>query len=224
MLKLLIPLLLAWPFIKWAIAVRYPQVLKRFEGRRALRMLVEEWGQPKEDARLKRIGRRFTQASKERAVIKALPGKLVNAVALPDRRIFVWQGLLDLVGDDEDMLAGVVAHELGHLSGEHYLQTVRDLTIARFALGMFGGGWFRSMVQNLAMRIVSAGFSREQEEEADQAAVGFMVQAGFDPEGLARLFEALPRGGSQHIGLLGTHPAPRARASRVRRLSEGFGG
>lgn len=221
MLRLLIPLILAWPLIKWAIAIRYPEVLRRVEGVRSERALTRQWGEAKPNPMVKEIGIRLMRASNQRAVIKVLPGDLVNAVALPHRRIFVWQGLLDLVGENEDMIAGVVAHELGHLAGEHYLKQIRKLTMAQFVFGMFGGGWFRSMVKNLAFRIVSAGFSREQEEEADRTAVDFMKRAGFDPEGLARLFESLAaRAGREPIGLLGTHPEPRARAARVRLLAQ----
>ena len=150
-----------------------------------------------------------------RAVFRVLDGEPVNAVALPHGRIFVWEGLLRFAAEDEAMLAGVLAHELGHLAKEHYLAGVRRAAIFQFVLGMWGGGWFRSMMRNMGSQIVARGFDRLQEEEADDAAVRYLVKAGYDPAGLARLFEALARSGGKGGGFLGTHPAPLARARRI---------
>ena len=215
MLKFLPLLIFVYPFVKWALAVQYPDILKRFEGRRAARALEAEWGKGRKDEKVSEIARTLLKANRLRAVFRVLEGDPINAVALPHGRIFVWRGLLDLAEDDPDMLAGVLAHELGHLSKEHYLRSTRRLILAQFALGMFGGGWFGTSVKQIAWRIMTSGFSKAQEEEADEAAVKILVKAGYDPGGLARLFDVLAakdRKGS----FLGTHPAPKARAQRVR--------
>ncbi len=117
-----------------------------------------------------------------------------NAFVIPGGYVFVFTGLLSKLSDDEE-LAGVLAHELGHVAYNHFFQdrnqilalnlaTVAALLLSRGnpAALAFGSG---------ASYHLQLAYSREHEAEADSAAVSFLRKARYDPSGLARFFEAL---------------------------------
>src|SRR5687768_9584965 len=72
--------------------------------------------------RVQRIGQRLLAAINERQVpytFKVVDSQTVNAVSLPGGPVYVYKGLLNLVGADDDELAAVMAHEIGHVEGRH---------------------------------------------------------------------------------------------------------
>ena len=175
--------------------------------------IVEAHHNQKKDApsgTAKLLGSQNLQAS-----FRVLAGPIKNAVALPNGRIYIWEGLLVETQEDEDMLAGVIAHELGHLSHDHFLTRVQWAALARFVLGIVGGSIVRQLLQNAAATVISRGFTRGHELEADETAIGLMQSAGYDPSGLARLLERLAQD-TPASGMLGSHPEPRSRAARIR--------
>jgi Zn-dependent protease with chaperone function len=217
MIQLFILLFVAIPLLKLVAALAWPGLLRRREGQRAEDLLVRQFGEILDDPRMSTVGTRLLDTATMKASFGVLRGPIKNAVALPSGRILVWQGLLDETSDDDDMLAGVLAHELGHLRHEHFLKRVQWAALARFVLGSIGGGWMRSALQGAVATLIARGFSRTQELEADRAAVEIMADAGFNPGGLARLLDLLAT--THHPGgLMGTHPEPSDRAARVREL------
>lgn len=117
-----------------------------------------------------------------------------NAFAIPGGYIFVFTGLLSKLSDEQE-LAGVLAHELGHVSYNHFFQDRKQIlalnlaTVAALLLSRghpaalaFGSG---------ATYHVQLGYSREHETEADAAALSFLRKARYDPSGLARFFRTL---------------------------------
>jgi len=213
---LLLLVFVALPLAKLVLTVAWPGLLKRLEGRRTEAHLVSQFGAIQRDTRVSQVGQKLLAGSTLAARFGVLPGPIKNAVALPNGRILLWEGLIEMAGDDTDMLAGVLAHELGHLKHEHFLNRVQWAAMASFILGYLGGGWARRFIQNLAATAISRGFSRRQELEADDTAVHLMRRAGYDPAGLARLLDQLDDG-SAPGSLMGTHPDPAARASRIRK-------
>ena len=216
MLQIVFLLLLALPLLRLLVALLWPDVLKRIEGHRSESMLVSQFGEIREDPLVQEVGARLLAARPVRASFGVLSGDLRNAVALPNGRVLVWEGLLKETHGDRDMLAGVLAHELGHLSREHFLHRVQGFALARFVLGLLGGGWLRRALHGAAASVVARGFSRSQEWEADSEALQIMRAAGFNPVGLARLLERLARTRAQVGGFLGSHPDPIDRAQRIR--------
>lgn len=215
MAHLFVLFFIALPLLRLLLAIAWPGLLKRLEGRRAERNLVSQFGTGRADARVDKVAARLLVNQELQASFQVLPGPIKNAVALPNGRIFIWEGLLEDTNDDEDMLAGVLAHELGHLRHEHFLARVQWAAMARFALGIVGGGLVRQLLQNAAATAITRGFSRSQELEADETAIGLMESAGYNPAGLVRLLDSIARY-SPPSGMLGTHPEPRTRASRIR--------
>lgn len=216
MVHLFVVFFVAIPLLKLLLALAWPGLILRREGRRAEESLLNQFGTVAADEHLQALGKRLLVNTPIRAEFSVLKGPLINAVALPHGRVLVWQGLLELTKDDEDMLAGVLAHELGHLQHDHFLARMQWAAMARFVLGIVGGHWMRRILQNLAANLITRGYSRAQEYEADAAALQLMQQAGFQPSGLVTLLELLAEKNPYGGGLMGTHPMPRERADRLR--------
>ena len=118
----------------------------------------------------------------------------LNAFAVPGGYIFVFTGLLTKL-DDEDELAGVLAHELGHVQHNHFfqddskMQAINLASIAALLLSKGNPAAF-AFIQGAGYNL-QLGYSREHEAEADASAVGYLRKAGYDPNGLVRFFQAL---------------------------------
>ncbi|MCX7988075.1 MAG: M48 family metalloprotease [Thermodesulfovibrio sp.] len=149
----------------------------------------------------------------------------INAFALPGGPVFITRGIL-LKMENESELAGVLAHELGHINARHhakFLEKTYGMNILVSILGIaLQGSDYASAVMSLAQ--VSAGllqlkFSRDQENEADALGVRFSYQSGYDPRGLLSMFEkfkTLERGMS--VEWLSTHPLPDTRIKNVQQM------
>ena len=194
MAHLFVLFFIALPLLRLLLAIAWPGLLKKLEGRRAERSLVSQFGTGRADPRIDEIATRLLVNQPIQASFQVLSGPIKNAITLPNGHIYIWEGLLEETQDDEDMLAGVLAHELGHLQHEHFLARVQWAAMARFALGIIGGGLVRQLLQNAVATIITRGFSRAQELEADETAIGIMESAGYNPAGLARLLDSMALG------------------------------
>lgn len=146
----------------------------------------------------------------------------INAFVAGGQRIFIFTGLL-LRAQTLNQVAGVLAHETGHIAGGHLVRSeeaIRQATalqIAGLLLGIAaaaagGGGAGMGLVmggQSMAQRSFLA-FSRTQESSADQAAIGFLGKAGESPEGLVQFLKILGTEESVMVGrqdpYLRSHP------------------
>jgi Zn-dependent protease with chaperone function len=207
-------LLVIVPLVRLALAILQPELLKHIEGERTRKLVVRAFGQPRRSARVTAIGDKVAAAAGLEATFWVVPAPILNAATLPHGHVLVWEGLERHTRGDDDMLAGVLAHELGHLQHEHYLKRIERWALVLFALGVFGRAWIGPFVRNVASSIVLRGFGRADELQADDWAFEVLPKAGYDPRGLARLFETLrPYEGPS--GLLGTHPDAGLRQQRV---------
>jgi predicted Zn-dependent protease len=116
-------------------------------------------------------------------------GRVPNAMAYPGGHVFVTTGLLRLVETPEE-LAGVLAHELAHVTRRHGLQQLvaglGPLTAIQLAFGDQQGLLTELLSSSVALAALS--FSRNQEREADATAFACLAEAGVDPRGLKRFF------------------------------------
>lgn len=119
-----------------------------------------------------------------------------NAFAIPGGYIFVFDGLLAQLRDEEE-LAGVLAHEIAHVERNHFFKDAKKIaaldiaTIAAILLG--GGGVAATTIASAANIDVRLQFSRENEAEADSYALRYLKQGGFAPKGLLDFFDSLIR-------------------------------
>ncbi|MEL6349714.1 MAG: M48 family metallopeptidase [Myxococcota bacterium] len=207
MAPILLLLFVALPLIRLIIGLAWPGLLKWIEGRRAESALVSRFGDVHDDPVVSEIGQKLTVSVGVRARFGVLRSPERSAVALPNGRVVLWEGLLEETGDDQDMLAGALALQLGHLSHGHFFERIQWIALARFVLGLFGSG-LRRRLNHITDNIVHHGFPRDLEQQADSAAVSMMEAAGYDPAGLARLLDRLAR-----MRQSGT---PNARAGQIR--------
>jgi predicted Zn-dependent protease len=151
---------------------------------------------------------------------RVLESKEINAFSVPGY-VYVNTGLLDAVGDDQDALAGVIAHEIGHTCGRHAVKQMEKGAIGGLLIDLLGGR-SRSVhsLANVAANLVMLGYSRDDENDADRRAVRYTIRAGYDPNGLVRFFEMLERkegsGGGGLLTYFRTHPNTGDRIKRVR--------
>ncbi len=150
----------------------------------------------------------------------------VNAFALPGGPIVVHRGLLELAGD-ADEVAGVLAHEMAHVTHRHGLRSVARGAGIVIALQLLLGGVDDDSVlllaSDTAQLATSSAYSREAESEADEEGARAMARAGLDPLGMARFFERLEGvAGTEMphaLAWLSSHPEHAERVRHVRALA-----
>ena len=131
----------------------------------------------------------------------------INAVCLPGSIIVVYSGLLQKLQTPEE-LAAIVAHEAAHaLHGDAMQALEREIGLA--ALFTLAGGRGDALVGRLLQRIVSAGFSRQQEQAADAEAARILDQSQIDPAALAEALRRLRQVTEEEpeaLQYISTHP------------------
>ena len=149
-----------------------------------------------------------------------------NAWALPGGKIGVYTGIFK-VATNQDQLAAVIAHEIGHVMARHHDERITRQVYAQTGLGVAGalaGSRYGEAAQQttgqLGGALLQGTFllpnSRVQESEADVVGQELMAKAGFDPEGAVSLWRNMAAaGGGRPPQWLSTHPDP---ASRLREL------
>lgn len=153
----------------------------------------------------------------------------VNAFALPGGPTYVFTGLMLLAGDESE-LAGVLAHELGHVVARHSAnQLAAKLglqVVAAIALGE-DPERLAAAAADIAGGVGMARFSREDELQADDLGLRYVTAAGYDPRGMVRMFQGLQsiEGDSSRPlgGFLATHPATAERIERLQRRIDRMG-
>jgi len=159
--------------------------------------------------------------------ITILEGNTVNAFAIPGGSIFIYKGMLDFVGSDDE-LAAVLAHELTHSERRHSLKQLRKSTAFQILLEKaVKNKRDRETWGQLVAALTLLTFSREDEIEADDIGQKKMFAAGFDPSGQVVLWEKfVQKFGKGENGLLqylSTHPPSQERVERARKQLANFG-
>ncbi|MBR0785399.1 M48 family metallopeptidase [Bradyrhizobium iriomotense] len=146
-----------------------------------------------------------------------LPTSVPNAFALPGGKVYLLKGLLDKA-ENPDEIAGILAHELGHL--KHY-DNMRGLIYnggTSFLIGLLFGDVTGSSAVIFASRsVVEASYSREAETAADTFAIEIMHKLGRSPKPAAELMFRITgkEGGSGLTNILASHPLTEDRLARM---------
>ncbi len=144
-----------------------------------------------------------------------------NAFALPGGKVGVYTGIFT-VAKNQDQLAGVIAHEIGHVIARHHDERVTRQMGAQTGVQLLGAlaGDYGQLASQGGSILAQTGFllpgSRAQESEADVVGQRLMAQAGFDPRGAVGLWQnMIAAGGGRAPEWLSTHPNPQARIAEM---------
>lgn len=145
-----------------------------------------------------------------------------NAFALPGGKIGVYNGLLQ-VAMNQDQLAAVLAHEVGHVMANHSNERASRATLRNVGLAtaqILGASDTTLGALDIGTELgLSLPFNRTQESEADAIGVLLMARAGFDPQQSIALWQNMnAAGGPRPPELLSTHPSPSSRMAELNRL------
>lgn len=147
----------------------------------------------------------------------------VNAYALPGGKISITRGMLTKMGN-EAQLAAVLSHEIGHVAAKHAAQGYTRNVLAGVLTNIAGialqsssvsGSDFLLRSGQMLTQMVLMKYSRDQERQADQLGMEYMVRSGYNPEGMIELTKILKSLNKRHPGLVevmfSTHPPSQER-------------
>jgi predicted Zn-dependent protease len=199
-------------------------------GQESDRQVAAELGlyaDPRLEARVAEVGRRLAAGSERPELpwtFRVVDDPTVNAFAVPGGYVFVTRGLLGHLGS-EAQLAGVLGHEIGHVTARH---GIHEMSRQLLTLGVLGLGveMLPEKDQELAGALLAAGtgllflkYSRDDERQADDLGLRYMAAAGWSPPEMPAVFTLLERVGKQEGGALpgwlSTHPPPDRRRERM---------
>ena len=140
---------------------------------------------------------------------------IVNAFALPGGFIYLTRQILAFMNNEAEM-AGVLGHEIGHVTARHSVSQITKAQLTQIGLGV--GSILSPTVGQLSgaaqagLSLLFLKYGRHDERQADQLGVDYMAEAGYDPYQLSRFFEVF-QGLSEESGRsipdwLSSHPAP----------------
>jgi predicted Zn-dependent protease len=160
-----------------------------------------------------------------------LDSPIVNAFALPGGYVHISRGLMALANDEAE-LAGVVAHEIGHVTARHSAQRYSHGVVAGLGAALLGAVTGSREVASLGQLAASAyvqGYSRDQEFQADQLGVRYLGRAGYDPLAMSTFLESMgaehrlalkiagQEGANPGASLFSSHPRTADRVARAAR-------
>src|SRR2546427_361433 len=148
---------------------------------------------------------------------------VVNAFALPGGYIYVTRGILAHLNSEAE-LAGVVGHEIGHVTARHSVSQLSKQQLAQIglAVGTIANPDFERFagLASAGLGVLFLKYSRDAERQADDLGLRYMRRANYDPREMPHVFEMLThvsqaQGGGRVPEWLATHPDPENRRGRI---------
>lgn len=226
------------PWMAAQIAERMPRAVETQVSSQALALLDRLYLSPSglPEARQHELEQRFATLVQDqprhpemRLHFTRAPALGANAFALPDGRIHITDALVDLAGDDEEILA-VLAHEAGHHVHRHGMRQAIESSSVLLVVGLFfGDASGSSLAVSVPAVLLSSGYSRGHEREADAWALDLLARRGIEPAAFSRIMrrlsEQVPAEVEQGpMGWLSTHPPTPERIEAAERASRQGGG
>lgn len=150
-----------------------------------------------------------------------------NAFAAPGGYVYIFSDLVEVLEDD-DKIAGVLAHEMAHIEARHSIKRLQgSLGVAALILlgSQMNTGEGSAAALGPAIGQLMAAYSRQDEEQADELSVKYMERAGYDPEGtvgsLEKLKELRKKGKRMKYSFNKSHPYISERIAYLEKLIRG---
>lgn len=147
--------------------------------------------------------------------------KTINAFALPGGQIFITLGLFNKL-KTEGQLAGVLAHEIGHVIQRHSAQQMAkgqlgQLLVLATGVSADSHGQQAAAIANVINQVTQLHYSRKDELEADEWGLSLMSQTGYDPKAMLEVMRILKQAvpGGHQPEMLQTHPYPERRIEAI---------
>jgi predicted Zn-dependent protease len=161
----------------------------------------------------------------------------VNALSAPGGFIFITKGLLQRC-KDEEMIAAILAHEVGHVAAKHGLQSIKKsrlvdafAIIGKEATQRYGSqelvqltSIFEDVLSDIVEKLIERGYDRKYEYEADKSGVKVSANTGYNPNGLLDFLQTMvdDSAGQSGNGWFKTHPSAKDRMDRVQKQIQGL--
>lgn len=202
-------------------------------GQQTDQQVVQTYGlyeDPTLTAYISAIGQKMAQLSHRPHLkydFKVMDTPVINAFAVPGGYIYVTRGILAYLNDEAE-LAGVIGHEIGHVTARHSAKQYSKSQLAQIGLGLGSllSESFRKYagIAQMGVGLLFLKYSRSNEYEADQLGVEYSTKAGYDANRMAAFFETLERlhpsaDGSGLPEWFSTHPNPENRVEEVRKAA-----
>jgi len=185
-----------------------------------------------------RIGQKVaanTERSDVRYQFFVLDSPIVNAFALPGGYIYISRGILSLANSEAE-LAGVIAHEIAHVTGRHAAERVSQgvlVGLGAAILSVATGSDTVGQIANVGSDLYIRSYSRTQETQADELGVRYLSRAGYDPRAMASFLASLDAQTKLDLALAGksandgfnyfsTHPLTSDRIARATQVSMAY--
>lgn len=144
----------------------------------------------------------------------------INAFALPGGQVFITRALFNQL-KSKDQLAGVLGHEIGHVVGRHAGERMQKdglLQGIAGAVGVASGDIQTAQAAQQIAGLISLKYGRDQELQADNLGVRFMLETSYQPEEMIAVMEILKQvsGGGQRDEFSSSHPSPDNRIEKIR--------
>jgi predicted Zn-dependent protease len=202
-------------------------------GREGFQAVVAEYGtydDPKIQAYVDTVGQRLAKVSHLPNLawkFTVLDDPVVNAFAMPGGYIYITRGILAHL-NSEAQLAGVLGHEIGHVTARHTANRMTQQQLAGLGLGIaeaFSPTMARySQVAQTGLGLMFLKYGRDDETQADELGVTYATAAGYDPREIPSTYAMLKRvsdrAGQGLPSFLSTHPDPGSREERTHGLAE----
>ncbi len=159
---------------------------------------------------------------------KIVDSPVINAFAVPGGYVYFTRGIMAHFNNEAEF-AGVLGHEIGHITARHSVIQQRNAMLGQ--IGLIAGiilvpelGQFAEPLSG-GMQLAMMSFGRDDERESDKLGVEYSSKVNYDAEEMAKFFETLERqqaisGGGDIPEFLSTHPSPTARQSKVEKMAK----
>lgn len=171
------------------------------------------------DARLRDVIKDIVEIDAEILLVESNEANAFVAMRYDKAVICITVPMVMLIGNDIDLYAALLSHEISHLSWGHLQDSLKRRNFLTF-IGLALSATPAAVIAPFGLAAISAAYSRDQEREADALGIELLVRAKFDPKAAISLQEVLRKYSGDVASFLATHPSSDERIASMKMLIE----